>query len=123
MRILLAIANKLSTPHAYQHVFKTSKRAMKKDKVKVTDEVLSDERIKGFLNAEAPQGENQDFHRLNIAYRGMPPQYFERFLDFFIEQKGDINAQSSSGQNLLSQVQAHKLSQAYAELLLSKGAQ
>lgn len=95
---------------------------MKKDKVKVLDEVLTDDRIKEFLELEAPLSENTDFHRLVKAYRGMPPQYFDRFLTFFIEIKGDINAPSTKGDTILSIAKSHSQSQDYIDLLLAKGA-
>ena len=96
---------------------------MKKDKVKVLDEVLNEERIKQFLEIEAPRNENTDFHRLQKAYRGMPAQYFEEFVAFFIVVGGDINAQSSQGENILQHISNHKPSKAYRNILQSAGAQ
>ena len=95
---------------------------MKKDKITVLDEVLSEERIKQFLTLEAPAGENSDFHRLQKAYRGMPPQYFELFLDFYKEAGKDINAISQRGNTLLQEIKNHKQAKEYIELLQSAGA-
>ncbi len=96
---------------------------MKKDKVKVLDEVLSEERIQSFLELEAPEGENPDFHILQKAYRGMPPQYFEIFLGFYTEQKRDLNAQSAQGETLLQHISQHKQASEYINLLQQAGAQ
>jgi hypothetical protein len=90
---------------------------MKKDKAKVLDEVLSEERIEEFLSLEPPANENADFHRLQKAYRGMPPQYFEIFLELFKSNGGDINAHSQQGNTLIECIQSHKQAQAYVELL------
>lgn len=95
---------------------------MKKDKIKVLDEVLSEERIKQFLTIDAPSGETPDFHRLQKAYRGMPPQYFEIFLDFYKEQGRDINVTSKHGETLLQSIQSHKQATPYIELLKAAGA-
>lgn len=90
---------------------------MKKDKIKVLDEVLSEDRIKSFLDLSAPDGENTDFHCLQKAYRGMPPQYFEVFLGFYSSAGRDINARSASGASLLEEIQNHKQADAYTKLL------
>lgn len=96
---------------------------MKKDKIKILDEVLSEERIKQFLNLEAPTGENADFHRLQKAYRSMPAQYFEIFLEFYLEEGRDINIRSKNGETLLQVLQKHKQANDYIELLKASGAQ
>lgn len=95
---------------------------MKKDKLKILDEVLSEERIKQFLMLEAPAGENPDFHCLQKAYRGMPPQYFEILLDFYKEAGKDINATSKQGKTLLQEIKHHKQAKEYIELLKAAGA-
>ena len=95
---------------------------MKKDKLKVLDEVLSEERIKQFLELLPPAGENPDFHQLQKAYRGMPPQYFEIFLEFFTENKRDINAVSHNGYTLLQEISTHKQAREYIDLLVQFGA-
>jgi len=90
---------------------------MKKDKVKILDEVLTEDRIKEFLILQAPAGENADFHRLEKAYRGMPAQFFQVFVDLFVKAGGDINATSASGQSLLQTISKHKQSAEYREIL------
>ncbi len=98
-------------------------KVMKKDKIKVLDEVLNEDRIKQFLVLDAPAGENPDFHRLQKAYRGMPAVYFEEFIELFVEAGGNINAQSARGETLLQQIQTHKKSAEYQEILIAAGAQ
>ncbi len=90
---------------------------MKKDKVKVIDEVLNEDRIRQFLDLEAPEGENPDFHRLQKAYRGMPAQYFETFVELFVNAGGNINARSSLGETLLQHIQQHRHSKDYLDIL------
>jgi len=98
-------------------------KIMKKDKVKILDEVLSEERIQSFLEWQAPEGENPDFHCLEKAYRGMPPQYFKVFLKHFTADNRDLNAHSKAGESLMQILQNHKQAQPYIELLRSAGAQ
>jgi len=100
----------------------TTDQTVKKDKLKVLDEVLSEDRIKQFLELLPPAGENADFHQLQKAYRGMPPQYFELFLEFFTENKRDINAVSHQGLTLLQEISKHKQAKEYADLLIRFGA-
>ena len=69
----------------------------KKDKVKILGEEWSDERVKGFLNTRAVDGESEDFHILLTAYRGMEAEKFSRFVRFYVEAGRDINAGSRAG--------------------------
>lgn len=96
---------------------------MKKDKVKILDEVLNEDRIKSFLLLEPPAGVNADFHRLQKAYRGMPAEYFEIFIDFFVDAGGDINAASPQGNTLLQEISKHKKAEPYKDILLAAKAQ
>ena len=95
---------------------------MKKDKVKVLDEVLTEDRIKQFLSLEPPEGENVDFHRLQKAYRGMPVQYFETFVEYFVNAGGDINARSRKGDTFLQSINDHKQSSEYRNILIKANA-
>lgn len=96
---------------------------MKKDKIKVLDEVLTEDRIRSFLELEAPENENPDFHRLQKAYRSMPAEYFELFIDFFIEAGGNINAKSQLGNTILQEISTHNKAEAYRKILLAANAQ
>ncbi len=95
---------------------------LKKDKQKVLGEVFDDERIKTFLELEAPEGTNPDFHLLEKAYRGMKVENFDTFLGFFREAGHDINAQNPKGKTLLAIASEHRHGDDYANALKRHGA-
>lgn len=95
---------------------------MKKDKVKVIGEVLSDEKIKRFLEYRPYDDSSVDFHILLRAYRGLGESDFKKFVDFYKAENLDLNAKNKQGQTLLSIVQQHKKSFHYAEILQQAGA-
>ncbi|MDX1490219.1 MAG: PA4642 family protein [Pseudohongiellaceae bacterium] len=86
------------------------------------NETWSDERVKSFLDFEAPEGMPRDYYLLEKAYRGMLPDLFERFIAFFIADKHDINAKLEDGSTFLDQVSAHRKSGEYASILTAAGA-
>lgn len=67
----------------------------------------SDERVKGYLNRQAPAGDNPDFHALYTAYKHMRAFDFERFLGYFLEAGRDLNARNADGRTLLEIVREH----------------
>jgi hypothetical protein len=67
----------------------------------------SDERVKGYLNRQAPDGDNADFHVLYTAYKHMRAFDFERFVGFFLAAGRDLNARNSDGMTLLELVRQH----------------
>ena len=91
--------------------------ALKKDKQKVLGEMFDDERIKTFLDYDAPQGVDGDFHVLEKAYRGMRAENFVTFLRFFTVAKRNINATNSEGQTLLDIVSGHRHAEDYVTAL------
>ena len=95
---------------------------LKKDKQKVLGEVFDDERIKTFLDFEAPEGVNPDFHLLEKAYRGMKAENFETFLGLFTNAGHDINAQNPNGNNLLTIISEHRHGDDYVNALKKHGA-
>ena len=95
---------------------------LKKDKQKVLGEVFDDERIKTFLDFEAPEGDNPDFHLLEKAYRGMKVENFETFLSFFTEAGHDINARNPHGNTLLAIISEHRHGGEYVDALKKHGA-
>jgi hypothetical protein len=95
---------------------------MKKDKQKVLGEVFDDARVKTFLNFQAPEGVDPDFHVLEKAYRGMNIDNFVTFLGFFLDDGRNINAQDSDGLTLLAQAKVHRHGAPYAEALVANGA-
>lgn len=96
--------------------------ALKKDKQKVLGEVFDDERVRGFLEIDSIEGTNDDYRRLERAYRSMKTENFSTFVRFFAEAGYDINAKNDDGLNLLQVIQAHHSSKAYCEALKGAGA-
>ena len=91
--------------------------ALKKDKQKVLGEFFDDDRIRGFLEGQAPEGINLDFHILERAYRGMQAENFATFVQFFVEEGRDLDAKNPAGKSLLDLVKEHKAFSEYAEIL------
>lgn len=81
------------------------------------NEHWSDERVKSYLNRQAPAGENADFNALYIAYKHMRPADFERFLTFFKAEGRDVNAKNAQGITFLELVQQHAHAHEFVALL------
>ncbi len=96
--------------------------SLKKDKQKVLGEFFDDERIKTFLEFEAPEGVEADFHLLEKAYRGMGAENFTTFIKFFAEAGRDLNAPNPEGKTLLSIMREHRHSADYVEAMEAAGA-
>jgi len=89
---------------------------------KVEGEEWSDERIKSFL-ALVPRDEtNPDYHALKEAYQYMTPEFFARFVPFFIEAGKDINAKNPDGESLLQRISTFNKSAEYQQVLKQNGA-
>lgn len=97
--------------------------SLKKDKQKVLGEHFDDDRIKTFLDFEAPEGVDPDFHLLEKAYRGMIPENFATFVGFFLEDGRNINATNPQGQTILTIVKQHRHGEEYIDALQNAGAQ
>ena len=95
---------------------------MKKDKLKVIDEVWTEDRVKDFLAVEPAEGVNADFHMLLKAYQSMRADDFEIFVGFFLGEKRDINAADPKGRTILSYAKEHKNSGEFVEVLGNNGA-
>jgi hypothetical protein len=91
--------------------------ALKKDKQKVLGEMLDDQRIKRFLDYEAPKGVDADFHVLEKAYRGMRAENFMTFLHFFTAAKRNLHATNPEGKSLLDIVSTHRHADDYVAAL------
>jgi hypothetical protein len=91
--------------------------SLKKDKQKVLGEVFDDERVKSFLDYQAPSGVSADFHLLEKAYRGMNIDNFETFLAFFKEAGHDLNASNPEGQTMLQIAAEHRHGDDYVKAL------
>lgn len=95
---------------------------MKKDKAKVVDEVWTEERVRGFLEAQSYDGTDPDFHRLLKAYQSMRPEDFATFVAFFIEVGNNLDAVDRHGHTVLEIVSQHRHGAPYAEALRAGGA-
>lgn len=96
---------------------------VKKDKQKVLGETFDDERIKTFLDTQAPKGVDADYHCLEIAYRGMHQENFATFVTFFKEAGRNFNAVGPEGKTIAQTISQHRNSADYLELLTAAGAQ
>jgi hypothetical protein len=88
----------------------------------VRDEFWTDERVRSFLDILPPEGVPADYHILMKAYRGMLPDAFERFINYFVEAKRDINIRLADGSTFLDHVSSHRKSTEYAKILSAAGA-
>ena len=97
--------------------------SLKKDKQKVLGEVFDDERVKSFLDFQAPKGVSTDYHLLEKAYRGMNIDNFVTFLNFFKEAGYDLNASNPDGKTLMQIAGEHGHGAEYIKALSAAGAQ
>lgn len=95
---------------------------MKKDKLKVLDEVWTEDRVREFLQVQPAADTNADFHMLLKAYQAMRADDFSLFIGMFLEAGHDLNATDNSGRSVLSYVQEHRNGGDYAEALTAAGA-
>lgn len=91
------------------------------DKPKVLDEEWSDERIKSHLPRESKE-EGSHYTALLKAYRAMRAEDFGRFVGFFVEAGGDLNATNEAGETFLDHVFQHRKGADYARALEQAGA-
>lgn len=89
----------------------------KKDKKVVEDEQRSDEQLRFFLGVQPPEGVDADFHVLEIAYRNMKPDEFERFVGFFKAEGRNVSARNPAGKTLAEVLAEHRLGAPYIESL------
>ena len=97
--------------------------SLKKDKQKVLGEVFDDERVKSFLDFQAPNGVSTDYHLLEKAYRGMNIDNFVTFLNFFKEAGYDLNATNPDGKTLKNIASEHGHGAEYIKALKAAGAE
>jgi hypothetical protein len=89
---------------------------------KVEGEEWSDERIKAFLDLQPRDETSQDYHVLKEAYQYMLPEFFERFVPFFVEAGRDIDSKNQEGESLLVRIQGFAKSGPYCDVLKAHGA-
>lgn len=88
----------------------------------VRDEWWSDERVQSFLELDTSHDEAPDFHILQKAYRGMVPEAFSRFIQFFIDAGRNLNEANMQGETILKIVSEHRNSGEYKKILEKAGA-
>ncbi len=84
-------------------------------------ESWEDERIAGWLQQPVPADANPDFHRLWRAYQSMRAYDFERFIQIFLENGGDINARSPQGETLRHILARHRQATDFIHILEDAG--
>jgi hypothetical protein len=89
----------------------------KKDKKAVEDELRTDEQLRFFLGVQPPAGVDADYHALEIAYRNMKPDEFERFVGFFRAASRNLQAKNPAGETLAQVLSQHRLGGAYIKAL------
>ncbi|HEX5360294.1 MAG TPA: PA4642 family protein [Fluviicoccus sp.] len=77
----------------------------------------NDDRVRGYLNRQAPTGVDPDFHVLNTAYKHMRAYDFERFMAFFLDEGRNVNAVNENGRCLLDLVREHPISVDFVHIL------
>ncbi len=95
---------------------------MRKDKVKVIDEVWTEEHVKSYLNVKSYDGTAEDYHMLIKAYQSMKADDFELFVEFFCEDGRDLNACGKDGRTALEVISTHRHGVEYADILKDAGA-
>lgn len=89
------------------------------DKQKIIDEVWDDDRIKSFLQTSTPTQSGKpfpgdpDFYVLLRAYRAMRIHDFEKFLEFFVDGGGNVQARNGQGQTMYDVIATHKKAEPY----------
>lgn len=95
---------------------------LKKDKIKIIDEEMTDEKIRRFLTLKPYGEESEDFHMLTKAYRGLPVEYFTTFLEMFLAENRDINAIGPKGLSFLASIEGNVKFPEFIETLKKNGA-
>lgn len=98
------------------------KRGADRSQPEVRDEWWTDERIQTYLNLETSAHEAPDFHVLLKAYRGMVPESFGRFINFFVADGRNLNEVGPDGRTISQVVAEHRTSGQYLEILKKAGA-
>jgi len=103
---------------------KTEKKAgAARTQLAVTDEWWSDERVRSYLTMERSDGERPDYHILIKAYRGMVPEAFGRFVQFFVEEGRNVNEVGPDGRTAVQMMALHRNAVEYIDVLKAAGAQ
>jgi len=92
-------------------------QSQRPDKKEVLGETFTDEKLKLFFDYKPYDNTAEDFHILLKAYRGLPVEAFERFLELFIAAGKNLQTKNTDGLSFLETIQGHNRQQAYAKVL------
>lgn len=87
---------------------------VRRDKEKIIDEVWTDGRVKEFLGTITPSqtGEefkgDHDFYVLLRAYHAMRVEDFEKFLEYFKQDGGNLRATNGNDQTVRTFISTHR---------------
>ena len=95
---------------------------MKKDKLKVIDEVWTEDHIRSFLSVRPYDNADEDFHMLLKAYQSMRAEDFKLFVGFFLAEGRQVNATGLDGASVLDIVEEHRHGVEYGDILKAAGA-
>lgn len=99
---------------------------MKKDKQKVIDEILNDERLQALITAIPEPDRSAKFrdHRILLrAYRHLRADDFSRFIAIFQAAGLNLNGKDEAGKTVLQTISGHDHSSLYLEALVTAGAE
>ncbi len=94
---------------------------MKKDKLKVVDEVWTEDHIRSFLSVRPSDNADEDFHMLLKAYQSMRVEDFKLFVGFFCDENRNVNAAGLDGRTVLEIVGEHRHGAEYGDILKAAG--
>lgn len=95
---------------------------LKKDKEKVIGVALEEDKVKAFLDYQPYDGSNADFHILTKAYRGLPTNEFERFVEIYKAAGHDLNPSDADGNSFIDVISENERQLEYVEILKQAGA-
>ena len=90
---------------------------MKKDKLKVVDEVWTEDHIRSFLSVRPSDNADEDFHMLLKAYQSMRAEDFKLFVGFFCAEGRNVNAMGLDDRTVLEIVEEHRHGAEYGDIL------
>ena len=93
---------------------------MKKDKVRVEEQAFTEAQIESYLDFKSYDEANPQFVMLEKAYRVMPLEFFEKFLDVFVAKGYDLNAKNVDGETMLELMKPNTAFTDYSNAIQSR---
>jgi len=94
----------------------------KKDKEKVFGGDWTEAQLREFIKVESHDGTDPDYIAVIRAYRHMVPATFQQYINLFVAEGHNVNAQDTEGRSLLATIANHTQGAEYAEILKAAGA-